>query len=91
MVCYIFMSVLSQLPALVRQWWSNKEARIAQIVERITATYVSQQLCVQELTDVAQHETKFKNMVVTIKLFASIYFINEQFEICIAFKQYFSR
>lgn len=65
MVCCVYFTALSQLPALVRQWWSNAETRTAQIVECVTAAYVSPQLCNQELTDVAQHETKFKNMVVS--------------------------
>lgn len=68
MVCWIYMSALSQLSPLVRQWWGQQETRISQIVERVTATFVSSQLCQQELADVAQHDTKFKNMVVRILL-----------------------
>lgn len=69
MVCWIYSFALSQLPAIVRQWWSSRETRTAQIVEKVTATFVSPQLCNQELAAVAQHENKFKNMVVSILFF----------------------
>lgn len=76
MVCCVYFTALSQLPALVRQWWSDAETRTAQIVECVTAAYVSPQLCNQELTDVAQHETKFKNMVVSS--FLSVFYLNHR-------------
>lgn len=66
LVCSVYALSLSQLPALVRQWWSSTEPRVAQIVEKVTATYLSPQMCSQELSDVALHETKFKNMVVRL-------------------------
>lgn len=64
MVCWIYYSTLLQLPALVRQWWSRVEIRIAQIVERITSAYVSPILINREMEDITQHEKKFKNMTV---------------------------
>lgn len=69
MVCFVYFTVLSQLPALVRQWWSDADTRTAQVVECVTATYVSPQLCNQELAAVTKHETKFKNMVVSFLFF----------------------
>lgn len=68
LVCWVYSAAVSQLPALIRQWWSNTDTRISQVVDRVTSAYVSPQLCNQELMDVAQHETKFKNMVVSIFL-----------------------
>jgi hypothetical protein len=34
-VCWIYASCLSQLPALVRQWWAETETKVAQIVEKV--------------------------------------------------------
>ncbi|EEZ97459.2 E3 ubiquitin-protein ligase listerin isoform X2 [Tribolium castaneum] len=65
-VCWIYSFCLAQLPALVRQWWSQTETKVTQIVEKVTAFYVSPQLCNQELLDITQHENKFKNMTVKI-------------------------
>lgn len=56
---------LSQLPALVRQWWTSLESRMSQIVEKITTLYISQSLCTQELNDVMKYQNNFKNMVVS--------------------------
>lgn len=71
--CSVYASTLAQLPATVRQWWSSAEARTSQIVERVTATYISPLLCNQELVDVSKHENKFKNMIVS---FISFNFYN---------------
>lgn len=64
MTCWVYANTVTQLPALVRQWWSSIETRVNQVVDRVTSAYVSPQLCTQELADVATHENKFKNMVV---------------------------
>ncbi|KAK9753539.1 Ring finger domain [Popillia japonica] len=66
MACWVYANTLTQLPALVRQWWSSIETRVNQVVDRVTSAYVSPQLCAQELADVATHENKFKNMVIKI-------------------------
>ncbi|XP_025830695.1 E3 ubiquitin-protein ligase listerin isoform X2 [Agrilus planipennis] len=70
MVCWTYYQTLSQLPALVRQWWSVTESKVSQIVERVTSVYVSPTLCSQELSDVIQHEKKFKNM--TVKVYPNV-------------------
>ncbi|KAL3280344.1 hypothetical protein HHI36_017833 [Cryptolaemus montrouzieri] len=81
MVCWVYFLTLSQLPALVRQWWSGTETRIAQIVERITSAYVSPLLCNQELADISRHEKKFKNMTIrvmpTVREIVAIYTVDE--------------
>ncbi|KAI4457621.1 zinc finger protein [Holotrichia oblita] len=66
MACWVYANAVTQLPALVRQWWSSIETRVNQVVDRVTSAYVSPQLCAQELADVATHENKFKNMVIKI-------------------------
>lgn len=66
LVCWLYAFSLAQLPALVRQWWTCIDSRVAQIVEKVTIVYVSPNLCAQELADVAKHQTKFKNMVVSM-------------------------
>nr|XP_022910918.1 E3 ubiquitin-protein ligase listerin-like [Onthophagus taurus] len=80
-VCWVFFMSMSQLPAFVRQWWTDLESRSSQIVERVTSAYVSPQLCNEELEDVAQHETKFKNMVIkihpTVREVVAIYTVDD--------------
>ncbi|KAJ8918958.1 hypothetical protein NQ315_016860 [Exocentrus adspersus] len=70
LVCWLYASALAQLPALVRQWWTSLETKIAQVVEKVTSVYVSPNLCAQELNDVMAHQTKFKNM--TVKVIPSV-------------------
>ncbi|GLV42170.1 Listerin E3 ubiquitin protein ligase 1 [Carabus blaptoides fortunei] len=60
-VCWVYARTLANLPALVRQWWSDAEPRTAQIVEQVTAAYVSPLLCAQELQDVLEKEKSSKN------------------------------
>ncbi|KAF5294612.1 hypothetical protein FQR65_LT10718 [Abscondita terminalis] len=81
MACRMYYLTLLQLPALVRQWWSEKEPRVSQIVEKVTAAYVSPRLCYKELEDITINETKFKNMVVKVRLSArevvAVYTVDE--------------
>ncbi|RZC42281.1 E3 ubiquitin-protein ligase listerin [Asbolus verrucosus] len=91
-VCWVYAVSLTQLPALVRQWWSETETKVTQIVEKVTAFYVSPQLCNQELLDVAHHETKFKNMTIktipSVREVIAIYTVDEaQMELVIALPQ----
>lgn len=87
--CSVYASTLAQLPATVRQWWSSAEARTSQIVERVTATYISPLLCNQELVDVSKHENKFKNMIIkvhpSVREVVAVYTVDEaQMELFIA-------
>ncbi|XP_018571354.1 E3 ubiquitin-protein ligase listerin isoform X2 [Anoplophora glabripennis] len=81
LVCWLYASTLAQLPALVRQWWTSLETKIAQVVEKVTSVYVSPHLCTQELNDVMAHQTKFKNMTVrvipTVREVIAIYTVDE--------------
>ncbi|KAF7277773.1 hypothetical protein GWI33_009194 [Rhynchophorus ferrugineus] len=89
MVCYLYKSALAQLPALVRQWWSNLDTKVSQIVDKLTTIYVSPILCIEELNDVVHHQTKFKNMTIkvmpSIREILAVYTIDEaQMELTIA-------
>ncbi|KAK9879336.1 hypothetical protein WA026_004187 [Henosepilachna vigintioctopunctata] len=81
MVCWIYSLTLSQLPVLVRQWWSVTDSKTAQLVERITSTYVAPLLCAQELSDIRKYERSFKNMTIkvmpTVKEVIAIYSVDE--------------
>ncbi|GJQ69098.1 hypothetical protein Trydic_g6262 [Trypoxylus dichotomus] len=81
MVCWVYGNTVTQLPALVRQWWSSIETRVNQVVDKVTSAYVSPQLCAQELADVATHENKFKNMVIkihpTVREVVAVYTVDE--------------
>lgn len=63
--CWIYSTTVQCLPACVRQWWSNSDARMSQLIERVTTRHVSPRLLSQELHDIAKHSNKFKNMTVS--------------------------
>ncbi|CAH1975524.1 unnamed protein product [Acanthoscelides obtectus] len=81
LVCWLYSLAVTQLPALVRQWWTGLETKVAQVVERVTTLYVSQHLCVQELNDIMKHQSQFKNMVIkvmpTAREITAVYTIDE--------------
>lgn len=56
LVCSVYADLLAQLPSLVRQWWADSDPKVAHMVEQVTTTYVSPQLCAMELTDVMKKE-----------------------------------
>lgn len=65
LVCWLYSSTLAQLPAIVRQWWTGLDSKLAQTVDKVTQYYVSQHLVVQELSDLLTYQNKFKNMIVS--------------------------
>nr|XP_023024069.1 E3 ubiquitin-protein ligase listerin [Leptinotarsa decemlineata] len=66
LVCWLYSSTLVQLPALVRQWWTSLDSKLAQVVEKVTQIYVSPHLVAQEFNDLITHQSKFKNMVLKV-------------------------
>ncbi|XP_050511017.1 E3 ubiquitin-protein ligase listerin [Diabrotica virgifera virgifera] len=81
LVCWLYSSALAQLPALVRQWWTTLDSKLAQVVEKVTQIYVSPRLITQELNDVMTYQSKFKNMVLKVSHVAreitAIYTVDE--------------
>lgn len=61
MVCWVYGRVLIYLPALVRQWWTDSDPKVAHVVEQVTTAYVSPQLCALELQDVMEKEKQSKH------------------------------
>lgn len=53
---------------MVRQWWNDAEQRVANMVERVTTTYVSPLLCMQELSAIQHNATNYQNMQVCIQI-----------------------
>lgn len=68
MACWVYAATLSHLPACARQWWSGSDVKTSQLVERVTSTFVSPHLSLQELQYVATHENKFRNMTVNFSI-----------------------
>ncbi|XP_075215935.1 E3 ubiquitin-protein ligase listerin [Lycorma delicatula] len=62
--CWTYYKLLSRLPAEVRQWWSEIDHRLAIIVDRLTATFVSPILCSNEMKTVRSEGKNFQNMTV---------------------------
>lgn len=47
--CYVYVQSLKILPAVVRRWWNESNARQKTLVDKITTVFVSPQLCSQQL------------------------------------------
>lgn len=60
-VCWVYGRALLHIPALVRQWWTDSDPRVAHTVDQVTTCFVSQQLCVLELQDVMKKEKQTKH------------------------------
>ncbi|CAG9822593.1 unnamed protein product [Phaedon cochleariae] len=66
LVCWLYSSSLTQLPALVRQWWTSLDSKLSQMVEKVTQTFVSGNLVTQELNELVSNQSKFKNMTLRV-------------------------
>lgn len=81
LVCWLYSATLAQLPAVVRQWWTSLDSKLAQVVEKVTQMYVSPRLISRELNDVMAYQSKCKNMVVKVfpnsREIAAVYTIDE--------------
>ncbi|XP_071800460.1 E3 ubiquitin-protein ligase listerin-like isoform X2 [Asterias amurensis] len=62
--CALYSTALEDLPAMVRQWWTSQDKKIAPIVDRFTTKYASPLLCTQEVQDVQTATQTFENMTV---------------------------
>lgn len=47
--CHLYVLALKVLPAVVRRWWNESNARQKALVDKITTVFVSPQLCNQQL------------------------------------------
>ncbi|PIK47997.1 putative E3 ubiquitin-protein ligase listerin [Apostichopus japonicus] len=64
----VYQHALQVMPALIRQWWSNQDRRIANLVERYTTLYVSPLLSSVELKGVNASTQTFDNMSVVARV-----------------------
>ncbi|XP_013385834.1 E3 ubiquitin-protein ligase listerin [Lingula anatina] len=64
LACSVYYAALQDIPALIRQWWTDQDKRITMEVEKFTSKYVSPLLCAQEIKDVQERRVEFDNMVV---------------------------
>jgi hypothetical protein len=65
----VYYSTLQRLPALVRQWWSDLEPRVASLVEQVTSVHCAPLLCAEEMKVIQGKDMHHGNMLV-IKLTA---------------------
>lgn len=64
MCCKVYCSALQRLPALVRQWWSELEPRVASLVEQVTSVHCAPLLCAQEMKVIQSKDMHHGNMLV---------------------------
>lgn len=67
LACTVYRRTLETLPAIVRQWWTEQDKRVAGIVEKFTARYVSPLLCARELQTIQETSGSFANMTIKVR------------------------
>lgn len=81
LACRVYYEAVRKMPASARQWWSNQEKRITDIVNEFTAKFVSELLSTQELKSVQDADpTKFINMNIKARQTAREVFASYTFE-----------
>jgi hypothetical protein len=58
----MYLRVLKTLPAIARKWWHSCNQKQAQIVEKITANYVTPLICQEELTALLNRKEERDNL-----------------------------
>lgn len=67
MACNALYGILSQLPGLVRQWWTNSDPKSATLIERVVCKNFSPYICEEEMSAVAKMQDKtVENMSVRV-------------------------
>ncbi|XP_033608921.1 E3 ubiquitin-protein ligase listerin-like, partial [Cryptotermes secundus] len=64
MSCWVYCSALQRLPALVRQWWSELEPKVASLVEQVISVHCAPLLCAQEMKVIQSKDMHHGNMLV---------------------------
>uniref|UniRef100_A0A1B6G177 E3 ubiquitin-protein ligase listerin n=1 Tax=Cuerna arida TaxID=1464854 RepID=A0A1B6G177_9HEMI len=64
--CWVYGCVLRRLPAAMRRWWNEADHKPYALMEHVTATYVSHDLCAEEMRAIQLHEKKFDNVTVHV-------------------------
>nr|CAD7572874.1 unnamed protein product [Timema californicum] len=81
LACWMYFCSLRRLPAMVRQWWSGEEPRVASLVEKVTTRYMSPLLCSLEMQSVQKENTRTGNMAVkvhpTAREVVAVYHVDE--------------
>ncbi|XP_041462561.1 E3 ubiquitin-protein ligase listerin-like [Lytechinus variegatus] len=68
LACSVFFSLLQDVPAIARQWWTLQDRRIAPYVDRFTTKFVSPLLCAEEIRSVQENPSTAENMTVKARL-----------------------
>ncbi|XP_026292154.1 E3 ubiquitin-protein ligase listerin [Frankliniella occidentalis] len=67
LACNDLFGVLSCLPALARQWWTNSDAKSATLIDRVVSKHFSPHICTAEMCAVAKMQDKtVENMTVRV-------------------------
>ncbi|XP_071439898.1 E3 ubiquitin-protein ligase listerin [Hetaerina americana] len=66
LVCWVWVDTFRYLPALVRHWWNDLEARSNSLVEQLTTVYLSPLLSSEEMRVVQAEEKTFSNMMIKV-------------------------
>lgn len=64
--CWVYCNTLRRLPALVREWWSDMDSRVASLVDHVTSTHCSPVLCAEEMKSIQSKDAQHGNMVVKV-------------------------
>lgn len=65
MACNALYGILSQLPGMVRQWWTNSDSKSATLIEKVVTKHFSPYISEEEMSAVAKMQDKtVENMTV---------------------------
>ena len=62
--CMVYLQTLQTVPAMLRQWWNDQDKRIAGLVDKFTASYVSPILISREMAMVNSMSNTLTGMTV---------------------------
>lgn len=68
LACSVYFSILQNVPAIARQWWTLQDRKIAPYVDRFTTKYISPLLCAEEMRSVQENPSTAENMTVKARL-----------------------
>ncbi|KAJ1523436.1 hypothetical protein ONE63_001297 [Megalurothrips usitatus] len=67
LACNALYGILSTLPALTRQWWTNAEPKSASLIDKVVSKHFSPHICEAEMSAVAKMQDKaVENMSVRV-------------------------
>lgn len=66
LACHLYLRTLCHMPAAARKWWHDSAPGQKTLVDKITTSFVSAQLCQDELRALVDKKEKHENMQIAV-------------------------